>query len=99
MHVATKLSSIFNALFVNDKTHFTASPLRDTAPYVILLEDNKKRTLTDLICDEKKFLFEIENVLISSGLFDNLDLPELYYVTKAPLHSKHHYLLTLVMES
>lgn len=98
MYDAEKLSSLFNTLYTNNKSHFTASPIRNFAPYVILLKDHKDRTLRTPIYNEKAFLLEIESILKSSCILKHSILLESYYVTKAPLHSENHYLLTLLLE-
>ncbi len=97
-----KVVSCLNDFFKNNKEPLEVDLLRGLPPVVLLLKDGAKRSFPvetnlhdELLSDIKRLVQECLDPETLRNLDIDTDLPE-FFVTKAPLYSPYHYLVTFI---
>ena len=89
-----------NQDFQKQRTVFSAIPLKETNPCIVLMEDHRKRRMEDALYQYPDFIAELES-LIYRCLIDvrgarESAAPSEIFISKAQLYSPYHYLVTFL---
>ncbi|MCK2156400.1 hypothetical protein D3D03_11525 [Exiguobacterium sp. RIT452] len=97
-----KVVSCLNDFFQRNEQPLQVDLLRGLPPVVLLLKDEAKRSFAaeanlhdELLSDIKRLVQECLDPQTLRELDIDVDLPE-FFVTRAPLYSAHHYLVTFI---
>ncbi|MCQ4089376.1 hypothetical protein F8N00_01155 [Exiguobacterium sp. A1_3_1] len=97
-----RVVSCLNDYFERHQQPLQVDLLRGLPPIVLLLRDDAKRAFPkeanlhdELLQDIKRLIHECLDPDTLRELGIDVDLPD-FFVTRAPLHSAHHYLVTFI---
>lgn len=99
-HCLPEVVSCINQKFENKMIPFSSTLLKETAPYIILIEDHSRSQLADPLYQYPVFLGKIEKMIFcclnEKGEKEEVERPTELFVSKAMLYSPYHYLVTFL---